>query len=83
VYPVYSGVAHALLYGIMQFMRPAEVDGQVILKWRTDPQITDAVVSYTLTVMIAAMDRIFTVMGWDAVKWDAWKSTLPDHFSAP
>jgi hypothetical protein len=82
VYPVYSGVAHGLLYGIMQFLRPAEVDGRVILRWQTDPQITDAVVSYTLTVMIAAMDRIFAVMGWDVAKWDTWKSTLYDHFSA-
>jgi hypothetical protein len=82
VYPVYSGVAHGLLYGIMQFLRPTEVDGQVILRWVTDPQITDAVVSYTLTVMIAAMDRTIAVMGWDGTKWDAWKATLHDHFSA-
>jgi hypothetical protein len=81
VYPVYSGIAHALLYGIMQFLRPAEVEGKIILKWQTDPQITDAVVSYTLTIMIAAMDRIFAVMGWDSAKWDMWKSTLSDHFS--
>lgn len=82
VFPVYSGIAHALLYGIMQFLRPIEIDGQIILKWQTDPQITDAVVSYTLTVMIAAMDRIFAVMDWDATKWDTWKSTLSDHFSS-
>lgn len=82
VYPVYSGVAHGLLYGIMQFLRPVEVDGRVILRWQTDPQVVDAVVSYTLAVMVAAMDRILAVMGWEPAEWDAWKSTLYDHFSA-
>jgi hypothetical protein len=82
VYPVYAGVAHGLLYGIMQFLRPVEADGQIILRWQTDPHVIDAVVSYTLTVMIAAMDRIIAVMGWDAATWDTWKSTLYSHFSA-
>jgi hypothetical protein len=80
VYPTYSGVAHALLYGIMQFLRPVEFEGKVILKWQTDPQITDAVASYTLAMMIAAMDRTLAVMGWDAANWNTSKSSLPDHF---
>lgn len=80
IYPTYSGVAHALLYGIMQFLRPVETNGKVILQWQTDPQITDAVASYTLAVMIAAMDRTVLVMGWDAANWDAWKSSLSEHF---
>ena len=49
----------------------------------TDPHILDAVVSYTLAVLIAAMDRILAVMGWDAVTWDTLKSTLAEHFAAP
>jgi hypothetical protein len=80
IYPTYSGVAHALLYGIMQFLRPVEIDGKVILQWQTDPQITDAVASYTLAVMIPAMDRTIVVMGWDTASWDAWKSSLSEHF---
>jgi len=83
VYPVYSGVAHALLYGIMQFLRPTVIDGEVRLMWNTDPHIIDAVVSYTLAVVVAAMDRVLAVMGWDAVTWNTWKSTLPQHFAAP
>jgi hypothetical protein len=83
VYPVYSGVAHGLLYGIMQFLRPVESNGQILLSWQTDLHITDAVVSYTLAVVIAAMDRVLAVMGWDATNWDTWKSTLSEHFAAP
>ena len=51
------------------------------LVWQTGPQITDAVVSYTLAVVIAAMDRVLAVMGWDATERETWKSTLADHFS--
>jgi hypothetical protein len=80
VYPVYSGVAHGLLYGIMQFLRPVDINGEIRLVWQTDPHITDAVVSYTLVVVIAAMDRVLAVMGWDATEWDTWKSTLAEHF---
>lgn len=50
--------------------------------WITDPHITDAVTSYTLAVVIAAMDRVLGVMGWDAMTWDTWKSTLAQHFAA-
>ena len=82
VYPVYSGVAHGLLYGIMQFLRPADVNGEIRLLWQIDPHITDAVVSYTLAVVIAAMDRVLAVMAWDATNWDTWKSTLAEHFAA-
>ena len=82
VYPVYSGVAHGLLYGIMQFLRPLDVNGEIRLVWQTDPHIIDAVVSYTLAVLIAAMDRVLAVMGWDATTWDRWKSTLAEHFTA-
>jgi hypothetical protein len=82
VYPVYSGVAHGLLYGIMQFLRPTEIAGEMRLTWQTDPHITDAVASYTLAVLIAALDRVVAVMGWDATHWDRWKSTLPQHFAA-
>ena len=81
VYPVYSGVAHGLLYGVMQFLRPEQIDGEMRLTWRTDPHITDAVVSYTLAVVIAAMDRVLAVMGWDATNWDAWKSDLSELFT--
>lgn len=81
VYPVYSGVAHGLLYGIMQFLRPTEIAGEVRLTWQTDPHITDAVASYTLAVMIAAMDRVLAVLGWDTTPWDRWKSTLSEHFA--
>ncbi len=73
VYPVYSGVAHGLLYGIMQFLRPVEIEGQVRLIWQTDPHITDAVVSYALAVVVAAMDRVLAVMGWDVTTWNAFK----------
>ena len=55
VYPVYSGVAHGLLYGIMQFLRPVEINGEIRRVWQTDPQIIDAVASYTLAVVVAAM----------------------------
>lgn len=82
MYPVYSGVAHGLLYGIMQFLRPADVNGEIRLLWQIDPHITDAVVSYTLAVVIAAMDRVLAVMAWDATNWDTWKSTLAEHFAA-
>ncbi len=81
VYPVYSGVAHGLLYGIMQFLRPTEIAGEVRLTWQADPQITDAMVSYPLTVVIAGLDRVLTVMGWDTTNWDRWKSTLSEHFA--
>jgi hypothetical protein len=83
VYPVYSGVAHALLYGVMQFLRPTVINGEARLIWNTDPHIIDAVVSYTLAVVIAAMDRVLAVMGWDAASWNTWKSTLPQYFAAP
>lgn len=80
VYPVYSGVAHGLLYGIQQFLRPEQVQGEVRLVWKTDPQINDAVVSYTLTTIIAAIERILAVMAWDRRTWDAWTSRLSAHF---
>lgn len=83
VYPVYSGVAHGLLYGIEQFLRPEEIEGEVRLAWKTDPYINDAVVSYTLAAFIAAMERLLTVMGWDRTAWDAWTSTLSAHFASP
>lgn len=82
VYSVYSGVAHGLLYGIMQFLRPVEINGEIRLVWQTDPHITDAVVSYTLAVVIAAMNGVLAVMGWDATDWEKWKSTLAEHFAA-
>jgi hypothetical protein len=81
VYPVCSGVAHGLLYGIMQFLRPTEIAGQKRLTWQTDPQIADAVVSYSLAVIIAALDRVIALMGWDAAIWEKWKSTLSEHFA--
>jgi hypothetical protein len=34
--------------------RPVETNGEILLSWQTDPHITDAVVSYTLVVVIAA-----------------------------
>jgi hypothetical protein len=82
VYSVYSGVAHGLLYGIMQFLRQVEINGETRLVWQTDPHITDAVVSYTLAALIAAMDRVLAVMGWDATDWQKCKSTLAEHFAA-
>lgn len=83
VYPVYSGVAHGLLYGIMQFLRPEGIGSEVRLTWQTDPHIPDAVASYTLAVLNAAMDRTLAVMGWDAANWDTVKSSLAEHFAAP
>ncbi len=83
VYPVYSGVAHGLLYGIQQFLRPEQIQGEVRLVWKTDPHINDAVVSYTLAAFIAAMERLLVVMAWDRTAWDTWTSTLSAHFTSP
>src|SRR5258708_31327412 len=81
VYPVYSGVAHGLLYGIMQFLRPTEIAGEARLTWQADPQITDRMYASPLTVVMAGLDRVLTVMGWDTTNWDRWKSTLSEHFA--